>query len=256
VTIQDIGKRILLDFFASFPWTGAIAREWDSIENNARFKQIEQEINGIWETVGKDPLHVDKSARQFLRTVQASGLAPEFQFRKSESCILLLKYLSDKSDLGQSNDPLMKQEECLQIIAESIGEDGAEKELRLAVYELEKARLIYKHASVNSSMGWHAIGPREYFFCSTDHLFQTWNPKSDAEAVIRFLLDRNEDAFNLEELDSALQWGPRRLNSAVAWLYMQGLIDRNYHLGGIKYVLPWMRLTEEAHLLAEQKQKI
>ena len=187
-----------------------------------------------------------------LRIVEHNGMVPAVQFRKAESCMLLLKQLSQNSELGQANDPLIKYDDCLQLIREKIDGENGKKELGLAIYELEKSGLIYKHVSVNSPFGWHTIGPREYFFCMTDHIFQNWNPKTDGKSVIRLLLGRNDIAANLEELDKGLGWGPRRLNSALAFLYMNNLIHHNYELGGIKYVLPWARLTEEAHLIEER----
>jgi hypothetical protein len=148
MNIRDIGKRIMLDFFASFPWTGAIAREWDTIENGARFKKIESEISEILDRVGRNaPVPLEDSAQELLRIVENNGLAPGVQFRKAELCMLLLKQLSNRSELGQANDPRIEYNECVQIVSDKINGENAQKELGLAVYELEKSALIYKHIS-------------------------------------------------------------------------------------------------------------
>ena len=92
--------------------------------------------------------------------------------------------------------------------------------MRLVVHELEKEDLIYKHADLRSPSGYSSIGPKRYFFCRTDAIFQSWNPADDAREVVKFLLNVGQEAVSIAKLDAELVWGPRRLNPALAFLYL------------------------------------
>ncbi len=247
------GKRALLDALSTLPYTGAFAREWDSIETDRRFKAIEQEISQLWEAVGRDSkLPVEESVLKTFHLIETSGLAPNFQFRRAESCMALMGKLSRQSKLGQEADPALGYDECLSIVRSLSGAESATKELEVVVYELQKADLIHRLPSGNAPKGWHAISPKDFFFCRTDRLFQPWDPSLDAMELIVVLISKTDESANLAELDSHFGWGPRRLNSAVAFLHQNDLIHHNYHLGGIEYVLQWVRLTPKALLVKEE----
>ena len=80
-----------------------------------------------------------------------------------------------------------------------------------------------------------------------DSIFHLWDPWCDAKEFIKYLHYNTQESVLVEELDKYLQWGPRRMNSAIALLYLHELICDNYELGGIDYVLRWITLTEEAY---------
>ncbi len=175
-----------------------------------------------------------------------------FDFQKSESCMIFLKEINTRSKLGQANDPFIKYDECIKIVKDNINTDDPEKELELIVYELVKEGLIYKRIDTSSRLGFAGIGPTEYFFCKTDSIFQKWDPKSDAKEIVKLFIKNNQDSATTEELDRKLKWGPRRLNSAIVFLYSNKSIQTKRELGGTKYVLQWIRLTEEAYFFIEK----
>ena len=53
------------------------------------------------------------------------------------------------------------------------------------------------------------------------------------------------------ELDAELGWGPRRMNSALAYLAAHNLIDYFGDFGGIRHVLGSCLLNEEGHIFLE-----
>ena len=248
MNLMHIGKEIFLTALASLPPCGGIARQWDSIETKQRFKKIEGEIRQIWKSIQRNPASpLEGPIRKFTRLIEDNNLMPDFNFRKAESCMILLREISNNSKFGQSNDPLIKYDRCIRIVKNNINTVDLEKELKLVVYELEREDLIFKHASMNSPLGFHAISPKEYFFCRTDSIFQEWSPKHDAKEIVKLLIDGKHDSIAVEKLDVQLKWGPRRLNSAIAFLHLNKLIHKDHDLGGIEYILQWIRLEEETY---------
>lgn len=217
---RDVGKRMVLDLLSTLPYTGAI---------------------------------VEGSVRELMRLIESSELVPHSHFRKVESCMVFLKEINTRSELGQANDPLIEYDECIGMAKNSTHTEDPEEELELVVFELENEDLIYKLVSASSPLGFHAIGPKEYFFCKTDSVFQKWDPRRDAEEIVKLLVSDDEDSVSTEELDAQLEWGPRRLNSATASLDLADMIHHDHDLGGPRYVLPWIRLTEEAYFLANDR---
>jgi len=246
---KEIGKRIIQDLLASLPYGGGLATEWIRIETDSRIRKIEEKI-------GKSPQPpFENYLLEFLRAVEDGKLLPDLKFRKAEACVILLKELNNKSKLAQPNDPVIEYNECVKIIKNKIKNEDTkvEEQLRLVVYELERKDLIHKHADANSLLGFHAISPKEYFFCRTDSIFQDWNPQEDAKEIVRFLINSKKNSISIEKLDAHFGWGPRRLNSAIAFLHKEKLIHKDYNLGGIKYILPRIRLSEEAHFFLKEE---
>jgi|GEM_PF-4909656 len=244
--LRDIGKRLLLDGLASAPYTGGLAREWDSIENNKRFEKIERRISEILEAIGKDPeRRLESAILKVLNLMETAKLLSVHQLRKAESCMILLREINQRSESGKANDPFIAYDECMKI-AKGFRVEDPEDELRLVLYELERQDLVYRHESATAQSGYSSISPKEYFFCRTDSIFQKWNPEDDAVGVIRFLVGESEQSIVSKTLDIQFKWGARRLNSVIAYLHLHGLIHADSRLGGIDYVLDSFRLTEEA----------
>ena len=159
-----------------------------------------------------------------------------------------MRELNLKSQYGQDHDPIIECEQCLSLLRDPFP-DSYEKEFKLAAYELEEENLIHKLADANSSMGFHAISPNDFFFCRTDVLFQKWNPKIDAYAIIKHMLSEESEQLSLAEIDKVFQRGPRRMNSAVAFLYTLELIEDDHDLMidmSTNFILPWIRLSGRA----------
>jgi len=254
--IKEIGKRILQDALSILPYTPFIVVEWTRIENDKKFKEIEGEIKKIWEAIGKFSWkRLEVYILRLFKLLEDNNLLTTFNFRLSEACIGLAKEINNKSKLAQPNDPVIEYNECVKIIKNKIKDKDTkvEEQLRLIVYELERKDLIHKHADVNSPLGFHAISPKEYFFCRTDSIFQDWNPQEDAKEIVRFLINSKKNSISIEKLDAHFGWGPRRLNSAIAFLHKEKLIHKDYNLGGIKYILPRIRLSEEAHFFLKEE---
>ena len=117
------------------------------------------------------------------------------------------------------------------------------------MHELESDDLIKRHKGARGPKGIKAISPNDHFFCRTDFLFQNWNPSNDAETIVKFMIKEKKKIMPAKEIDNSLNFGFRRLNSAIAFLdYNDYIIDRNWSLGGTNYFFPRLILKEEAYL--------
>lgn len=247
-----VGKELLLDFLSGVPIFSVLARQIDSIASEKRFREIGEEIHHL-ENLIKMAHGVPNEGiiSEALTLIEKVGSVKDFNFRKMKGCLAVMREINIRSKMGYANDPLIEYEECLKILKGQGNSKDLNKEFELVAYELEKEDLIYKHPSVSSPIGFHAISPQDYFFCRTDNIFQKWHPSEDADVVIDHMIKTKEENISLLELDKLLGWGPRRLNSAIAWLDYNGLIKKDYDFGsGIStgYVLWWIRLSEEAYL--------
>jgi hypothetical protein len=246
---KRMAKRILLDLFSALPYTGVIVHEWDSIENDKRFIKIEKDIDRIFEMIeNPSRLHLEEPIIKLLMLIDNEHLLPNFNFKKMASCLAIIKEVNLRSIYGQAVDPFIELEDLVKIIEAIDNTKNPLDEIKLAVYELKKNDLIYDAPDARSPLGFHAIYPKEYFFCKTDCMYQSWDPKSDALEIIKLLIAEKDGMMSVENIDTAFTWGPRRLNSSIALLYLNGLINRQHELGGVKYILPWLWLTEEAYL--------
>lgn len=247
--VLSIGKNIFLDGMAMWSWTAGIVRQWDAIETNAKFKQIKTQIDGLADKVAIiQDSYFEASIAPLLNILEQSGVAEGFNFRKANLCFRMIEKINNDSVEGQENDPIMEFDDCVKVM-ETGGSKDAITDLKLVSYELEKELLVYRHPDANSPLGFHAVAPRDCFFCKTDKLFQKWDPENDAKKIIKKLILENEETEHLSKIDEIFGWGPRRLNSAIAYMYYNGLIYNEHELGGIRYVLPYIRLSEEAFLI-------
>lgn len=252
MNIKGVGKELFLSALVYFPAGAVIVRQWDSITADRKFKSIEANIERLFKLIEDNPrCPLQDAILEAVELVDRNGLIEEKTFVKFKECMAIMQKLNFESKQGYANDPLLDIYQCSDVLRKVSDSTDLMEELRLVTYELEKEELIYRHVSANSPIGFHQISPRDYFFCKTDKLFQAWNPMQDADDIIQHIVSKKEDAVGLQELDQIFKWGPRRINPAVAYLYLTDMIDDSHELGGAivtGYVLSWIRLTEEAYL--------
>lgn len=252
MNIKWVGKEVFLSTLASFPVGASIARQWDSITTNQKFKSIEANIEKLFKLIEDNPKRPFQDAiLEVVALAGRNGLIEERTFVKFKECMVIMQKLNFESKLGCANDPLLDIYQCIDTLKEVSDSADIMEELRLVTYELEKQELIYRHVSASSPIGFHQISPRPYFFCKTDRLFQAWNPEQDADEIIQHIIGKKEEVVSLQELGQIFKWEPRRMNPAVAYLYLTDMIDDSHELVDAivtGYVLSWIRLTEEAYL--------
>ncbi|HHT9124900.1 MAG TPA: hypothetical protein ACFYD6_03675 [Candidatus Brocadiia bacterium] len=246
MTIESKWFDIFLDVLSFVPNMGPIVRKLDSIKNDLKLKDVKYEIEKIWNVIDKNPLlSFEVPILKSLKLIENNELVPNFNFRKAESCMALLKEINVRSKFGRENDPFIECNECIRIIKNNIPTvEGPEKELKLVVHELEKEDLIHRHP-------YAIISPKKYFFCKTDRLFQKWDPVQDAKKVVELLVDNKQDSASPEYVDRQFKWGPRRLNSAIAYLHLKKRIEHNIKPESGEYFLPLLKLTREAYFFIE-----
>jgi hypothetical protein len=228
----------------------------ESSENKKEHEEVCAQISEILETIKDRPVNIHDRFLQLLELANSqSGV--EIEYRKVKSCLVIMREMSNKSEEGQSNDPYISIERCQELLNSKVQPEDSLIELKLVAHVLHQENLIHRLADANSTLAFSDICPTEDFFWRTDHIFQGWNSEVDARSVCKLLLDKDvsDPAANTHELECELGWPPRRLNPALAYLYYNELIDQERELGGIKYVLPDIRLSEEAYLFINDESK-
>jgi hypothetical protein len=234
------------------PGASPIVRKVDTIVNEKTTEEVQQEIENLWKAIDKESrCPLEGPILNFLKSVEKTELEPDFHFRKAESCMVLLREINIRSKLGRGHDPFIDYEECVRIIKNNTSTEDPEKELELVVHELAKEDLIHKRADGNSPKGYCTISPKEHFFCKTDRLFQKWDPEQDAKKIVELLIKDKQDFALPEYVDKQFKWGPRRLNSAIAYLHLNELINCSIAMESGEYFFPRLELTEEAYFFTE-----
>lgn len=246
------GKRIFLDIILlfNFPPFQILVRELDRMENDKTYKTIMDQIHEIWERM--TPIE-DRTFYFFkgLKLLQDHQLIPSIDLRKTKSCMVIIEELNKRSQTGQIHDPKITYDKCLEILKKKVQIDDLQNELASVVYELKRTGLIALRLDPSTPLGFYSIFPTEYFFCKTDHLFQKWNPKSDAIEIVRLLQKEKKESIWVQELDKILKWGRRRLNPALAYMRMKGWVKNIEEEGGQDYFLDRIHLSKEAYLALE-----
>lgn len=247
-----LGKELFLTILSGLPVTSALARQLDSIDNDVRFKKIESQIENIWIEIGKENhIGLAKNFTDGMRLLSDADLISSPEFKKFEVCMFLLEKININSKLGFSNDPLISVDEIIADLEKKFVLNDLYKDLKLASYELENHGYIFRHKSIGAKLGFSSIGPKNSFFCLTDHLFQDWSPKQDASRITTYMNENQLESWPANECDKYFRFTPRRINAALAYMdrngYLKfGIDDQPMNTG--EYVVRRIELSEEGML--------
>ncbi len=210
-------------------------------------------IRKTLQTIGADGRTLDAHIEEAVHIALAAQPAEAPLLRRTLSSLAIMRALSTRSQLGREWDPVLGRGEAIAIAETATTASDRIAELEASVLDLRFAGLILAREGENarSEPPWGAIGPHHFFFCRTDALFQPWDPETDAREICKQA--RQIRVVDSPQLDLKLGWGPRRLNSAVAYGELQYWIEAPYRRArGDRYVLPRAYLTETGKRFAER----
>tara|TARA_R110002073_G_scaffold112209_2_gene248845 strand:+ start:1148 stop:1564 length:417 start_codon:yes stop_codon:yes gene_type:complete len=114
-------------------------------------------------------------------------------------------------------------------------------DVRIGVLDLVGAGLLEKSETMSSSR----ISPLPDLFVTFDAVFMDWSPEVDARELANYLHNLEVNSTNLKDVDSALNWGPRRLNAAAAFLISARIVGETKLMGSGKYWPTRLNLGDE-----------
>jgi len=232
----------------SAPYIGFFYRIRNNIVNQEKIEWLDERINNIELQIKSRNAPYDLIEQTIIQ-MHDENIISQREYRKQESCMRLIKALNEGSEKAWSIDPLLSFNKCYDIISKDKEIEDVRHEFLLAVHELDSDSLIKIHKGARGPKGIKGISPDKYFFCQTDFLFQNWNPSEDAKTIFQLMAKEKKEIMRAYDIDDSLNYGPRRLNSALAHLdYNDYIIDRNWSLGGTDYLFPQVILTEDAYL--------
>lgn len=241
------GTALLKSGMSALGW-GPIIGMIDAVENEAELDALKHRVAVLEQALGNDPEQLQASLHDILRLVKP----PASRLRHAESCLEIAKQLNESSRQARENDPIIGHEPAMELLGALGAVKDPESEFVLVADELWDAGLVHRH--MNASRGPGAIGslgPTPEFFWRTDALFQSWNPEHDAVRFARMGLQSGQRPFQVQEADTELQFGIRRMNSALAYLASYGC-RRTDDLQSNTYFPSAVHLTSEATHLVER----
>ena len=139
----------------------------------------------------------------------------------SPAATALARLFVEGSATGRQFDPELSPEEAGAKLGVS------DDDLTDAVHEL--------NGMVTDHLG-RLLFPQEALFVQFDEHWMPWKPADDALRVAAGLV--NDPAFpdTPREMAVALGWSARRLNPALAFLCMRGLVEDRRYLDGTEFI--------------------
>lgn len=157
----------------------------------------------------------------------------------------LLVYLNNRSELGLDLDYVETDELLLElaITARQLGHAGSELE-DLGFVELMKTFGC-------GEAGFSSLAATSALFIATDDALKGWNTERDARALAATLVNMGEDYASLSGADETLQWGPRRINPAAAYLAMFDHVRPLREMGSHPYLFGAVGVTFRTQRFAD-----
>jgi len=146
----------------------------------------------------------------------------------SDAAARIAGLLSARSKLGLAHDPWVKVDDLVREL--EIDDDTFEA----AIADLTQHGFVAIDDDVCHRLAFHAIAPLPPLFWWADPAIHGWNPIADAKAVAaaRLALGERSAFVPVETINNRLEWSPRRINPAVAYLVQNQQVREIRHLGG------------------------
>lgn len=249
---KEIPKESFLAVMSMIPLAAGFVRAFDKGDQAATNDAIIAKLAEIEKELLRTNARIPLEVRSAL--AQAKDLANALDVRRFQTCLPVLREISNNSPLGMHGEPMLSYEELCELIKPVVASDAnIEREVKAVVHELENQRFVHKRADANARYGWRSIYPDEFFFARTDGVFQDWRPISDARTTCKRFPDTDE-TIATSQIREALDWPPRRSNAAIAFLRMRGIVADDRALGGpTDDILRWVRFTEEAIFFLDEE---
>jgi|GEM_PF-1980811 hypothetical protein len=185
--------------------------------------------------------------RKLLPSEKPVTASPELNLKEtlnlSDHAIVLLRFLSDKSEHALSNDPLLSAQEVLDNI------NLSEEEISIAADELEEKGYVKLLKTLGmGKIGFSDIGTTEALFALTDSYFKYWNPEDDSIELAQMLIKMSGggSSVSIPEVNKNLEWGTRRLNPALFLLIERKIVEPSKALDPI-YITKHVILKPRIH---------
>ncbi len=135
------------------------------------------------------------------------------------------KYFVENSEHGLFADPQISVEDLAKVTGMTL-EDTEDALYELSGYVRESIR----HVLVESSI-----------FPKFDGYWKPWKPKEDAMQLAVAILNDKNFPTNLQKISELYSWPPRRLNSAISYLFSIDAIADNRVIGCAPYITQWIQ---------------
>jgi hypothetical protein len=172
-----------------------------SPEVDALTLDVSQVINDIHGLTRKPSLGAPPAA------VAASASTPSGY---SPAAMALAKFFVEASASGQKFDPQVEPEEVAAKLGLSFDD------LSDAIFELK--------GMVTNHLG-YTLFPEDTLFANFDRYWMPWDPSQDALRVAAGLVNDESFPDRPVEMAKVLSWSSRRLNPALAYLCVRGLVN-------------------------------
>jgi hypothetical protein len=187
-------------------------------------KDIKHLIDDIYGVSRKPPLGPRPTL--LLDRKPGTGLSPA-----AES---VARFAVENSKAGMPLDPQITPDDLRQVTGLS------DDDIVDAVDELEGRGLLRRyHTLGRGPIGFHMVAPHDELFASMDKHFMSWNPEEDAVVVAADMVNNGQDGADVSKLAGKLNWPPRRINPAVAYLVNRRIVRAPRALG----TSPWTYLA-------------
>lgn len=142
----------------------------------------------------------------------------------------IVDVMMDMTENGLGHDPLVDAGSLQTATGLS------ENELVDAVFELESRRNVRRLRAIGEGrLGFVSLSSEASLFVDFDAHYQDWSPEEDGLQIAAMLVNGEHDGASVPEIAEKLNWPPRRVNPAIAWLKERDAIETGSERG----VVPW-----------------
>lgn len=155
-------------------------------------------------------------------------MKPINEITLSDNAARIAGSLGARSKLGLAYDPWVKVDDLVDEL--EIDDDT----LEAAVADLTQHGFVAIDDDACHRLPFRAIAPLPPLFWWADPAIHGWNPIADAKAVAaaRLALGERSAFVPVETINAKIEWSPRRINPAVAYLVQNQQVREIHHLGG------------------------
>jgi len=156
----------------------------------------------------------------------------------SKAAYTFAEWLIPQSENGLSGDP--KVDVKMGVPSELL---LTKDDFEDAIEELKSQNCVGER----SAFGMREIYAKPELFARYDHKFSAFNPEHDARVIAAKLMSESLCGSMLAQvLAEEFDWAPRRINPAITWLVMRGLLDsRSQEMGGYPFIRRFLKTNAE-----------
>ncbi len=158
------------------------------------------------------------------------------EYQCSDVAASVIRILVTRSEDGRRADPTIQISEAASLLdtdAERVVDAAAELNGRVELRRQD-----------GQPGGWDLL-PTPACFAEFDGFFKDWDPRQDAERVVRELTRDGRQSASSTQIAEQLEWPPRRVNPALSYLIENGLVDWSRSISAVPYITSGLIATPE-----------